>query len=186
MMVLIETLLVLLVAHLVPCTKPKSIQQFLEFRSHISVLGGYIQADFSHSFFPPFFAELIFMRAGGKGASHGNLSLLFLIIKAVARVIFRSQDVAPPFDKLRLIEKLSLKLYWQLHVLSQDCIWDRSPGLLLHCHSLESERVYHISLAGDTHSTYSISVRPLKKYICVLGQLTRTFLCNLSKNKHKI
>ena len=56
------------------------------------------------------------MRAGGKGTSPGKLSLLFLIVKAVALVIFRSQDVAPPFDKLSLIEKLSLKLYRQLHV----------------------------------------------------------------------
>ena len=61
------------------------------------------------------------MRAGGKGASPGNPSLLFLIVKAVALVVFRSQDVATPFDKPALIVKLSLKLYWQLHVLSQDC-----------------------------------------------------------------
>ncbi len=37
------------------------------------------------------------MRAGGKGALPGKLSLLFLIVKAVALVLFRSQDVAPPF-----------------------------------------------------------------------------------------
>ncbi len=36
-------------------------------------------------------------------------------------MLFRSQDVAPPFDKPRLIEKLSLQLYRQMHVLSLDC-----------------------------------------------------------------
>ena len=70
--------------------------------------------------FPAIFSELIFMRAGGKVASPGNLSLLFPIVKVVALVFFRSQDVAPPFDKPRLIGKLSLKLYWELHVVSQD------------------------------------------------------------------
>ncbi len=59
-----------------------------------------------------------YMRAGGKGASPVNLSLLFLIVKVMALVLFRSQDVALPFDKPRLIEKLSLKLYRQLHVVS--------------------------------------------------------------------
>ncbi len=60
------------------------------------------------------------MRVGGKGVPPGNLSLLFFIVKAVALVLFGSQDVALPFYKARLIDKLSLKLYWQLHVLSQD------------------------------------------------------------------
>ncbi len=55
------------------------------------VLGGYIQTNF-----PAIVSELIFMRAGGKGVSPGNLSLLFLIVKAVALVLFRFQDVAPP------------------------------------------------------------------------------------------
>ncbi len=54
------------------------------------------------------------MGASSKGASPGNLSLLFLIVKAVALVLFRSQDVELSFDKPRLIEKLSLKLYRQL------------------------------------------------------------------------
>ncbi len=44
------------------------------------------------------------MRAGAKGASPGNLSLLILIIKAVALMLFRSRYVALPFDKPRLIE----------------------------------------------------------------------------------
>ncbi len=60
------------------------------------------------------------MRSGGKGASPGDLALLFPIVKVVALVLFRSQDVAPPFDKPRLIGKLSLQLYRQLHVLSLD------------------------------------------------------------------
>ncbi len=62
------------------------------------------------------------MRAGGKGASPGNRPLLFLIVKAVALVLFRSQDVPLTFDKPRLIEKLSFKLYRQMHVVSRDCI----------------------------------------------------------------
>ena len=57
-------------------------------------------------FFPVIFSELIFMRAGGKGASPGNHSLVFLFVTAVALVLFRSQDVALPFDKSKLIEKL--------------------------------------------------------------------------------
>ena len=57
------------------------------------------------------------MRSGGKGASPGDLSLLFHIEKVVALVLFGSQDVAPPFDK----PKLSLQRYMQLHVLSIDC-----------------------------------------------------------------
>ncbi len=61
------------------------------------------------------------MRAGGKDASPGNLSLLFLIVKAVALVLLRSQDITLPFDKPRLIEKLPLQLYRQLHVVNQDC-----------------------------------------------------------------
>ncbi len=64
----------------------------------ITVLGDYIQANFSRHFFSE-------MRAGGKGTSPGDLSLLFLIVKSVTLVLFRSQDVALPFDKLRLIEK---------------------------------------------------------------------------------
>ncbi len=59
------------------------------------------------------------MRAGGKGATPGNLSLLFLILKAVTLVLFRSQDFDLPFDKSRLKEQFSLKLYRQLHVVSQ-------------------------------------------------------------------
>ena len=59
------------------------------------------------------------MRAGGRGASAGNVSLSFLIVKTVALVLSRSQDVAPHFDMPRLIEKLSLKLYRQLHVMIQ-------------------------------------------------------------------
>ena len=54
-------------------------------------------------FFTAIFSELIFMRAGGKGASPGNLYLVFLIVTAVALVLFKGQDVAPPFDKPRLI-----------------------------------------------------------------------------------
>ncbi len=61
------------------------------------------------------------MRSGGKGASPGDISLLFHIVKVVALVLFRSQDVAPPFGKPRLIEKLPLQLYKQMHVLSLDC-----------------------------------------------------------------
>ena len=60
------------------------------------------------------------MRAGGKGESPGNLSMLFLIVRAAALVVFRSQDVPLTFHKPRLIEKLLLKLYRQLHVMSQD------------------------------------------------------------------
>ena len=60
------------------------------------------------------------MRSGGKGASSGGLSLLFHIVNVVALVLFRSQDDAPPFDKPRLMEKLSLQLYTQVHVLSLD------------------------------------------------------------------
>ncbi len=78
-----------------------------------SVLDGYIQAKFSCSFILPFFSEMIFMRGGDRG----NLFRLFLIVKVVALVIFRSQDVAVPFNK----PTLSLKLYWQLYILSQDC-----------------------------------------------------------------
>ena len=62
------------------------------------------------------------MRSGGKGASPGDLSLLFHIVKVGALVVFRKQDVAPPFNKPRLIGKLSLQRYRQLHVLSLDCI----------------------------------------------------------------
>ncbi len=60
------------------------------------------------------------MRSGGKGASSGDLSLLFHIVKAVALVHFRSQDVATSFHKPRSIGKLSLQLYRQMHVLSID------------------------------------------------------------------
>ena len=70
-----------------------------------TILGGCILANFSRSFSPPFFSELISTRAGGKVASPGNLSLVFLIVTAVALVLFRSQDVALFFDKPRLIEK---------------------------------------------------------------------------------
>ena len=62
------------------------------------------------------------MRSGGKGAAAGELSHLFHIVKVGALVLFKGQDVAPPFDKPRLIEKLSLQLYRQMHVLSLDCI----------------------------------------------------------------
>ena len=61
------------------------------------------------------------MRSGGKGASPGDLSLLFHIVKVVALVHFRSLDVAPPFNKPKLIGKLSLHGYRQLYVLSLDC-----------------------------------------------------------------
>ena len=49
------------------------------------------------------------MRAGGKGASPGNFSLLFLIVKAVALVLFKSQDVPPTFDKPRLIKTMIIE-----------------------------------------------------------------------------
>ncbi len=62
------------------------------------------------------------MRSGVKGESPGDLSPLFHIVKVVALVLFRSQDVALPFHKPRLIGKLSLQRYRQLHVLSLDCI----------------------------------------------------------------
>ena len=62
------------------------------------------------------------MTAVGKDASPGKLSLLFLIVKAGALVLFNSQDVPPTFDTSRLIETLSVKLYRRLHVVSQDCI----------------------------------------------------------------
>ena len=62
------------------------------------------------------------MASGGKGASPGHLSLLFHIVKAVALVLFRSQDVALPFDKPRLLGKLSLQQDGQMHVLGPDCI----------------------------------------------------------------
>ena len=58
-----------------------------------------------------------------QGASPGNPTLLFLIVKAVALVLSRSQDVPLTFDKPRLIEKMLLKLYRQLHVVSQDCLY---------------------------------------------------------------
>ena len=45
------------------------------------------------------------------GTSPGNLSLLFFIVKAVVMVVFRSQDTTLHFNKLRLMEKSSLKLY---------------------------------------------------------------------------
>ena len=61
------------------------------------------------------------MRSGGKGASPGELSLPFHIVKVVALVVFTSQGVASPFDKSRLIGKLSLRLYRQMHVLGLDC-----------------------------------------------------------------
>ena len=38
------------------------------------------------------------MRADGKGASPGNLSLSFPIVKVVA-LVYKSQGVALPFDK---------------------------------------------------------------------------------------
>ena len=63
------------------------------------------------------------MRSGGKGASPGDLSVLFHIVKVVALVLFRRQDVAPPFDKPILIEKLhhcSYTVYRQMYVLSLD------------------------------------------------------------------
>ncbi len=60
------------------------------------------------------------MRSGGKDASPGDLSLLFHIVKVVALVLFRSQDVALPFSKPRLIGKLSLQLCRQMHELSVD------------------------------------------------------------------
>ncbi len=62
------------------------------------------------------------MGSGGKGASPGDLSLLFHIVKVVALVLFRSQDDALPFDKSRLIGKLSMQLYRQMHILSLDCM----------------------------------------------------------------
>ncbi len=62
------------------------------------------------------------MTSGGKGASSGDFSLLFHIVKVVALVLFRSQDVAPPFNRPRMIGKLSLQRYRQLHLLSLDCI----------------------------------------------------------------
>ena len=52
------------------------------------------------------------MRFGGKGASTGDLSLLFHIVKLVELVLFRSQDAA----------QFSLQRYRQLHVLSLDCM----------------------------------------------------------------
>ena len=61
------------------------------------------------------------MRSGGKGASPGYLSLLFHIVKVVALVLFRSQAVALPFDKPRLLGKLSLQFYRRMHVLSLNC-----------------------------------------------------------------
>ncbi len=61
------------------------------------------------------------MSTDGKCASPGGLSLLFSIVKVVAMVLFRSQDFALPFDKLRLIEKLFVQLYGQLHVVNQEC-----------------------------------------------------------------
>ncbi len=73
-----------------------------------TVLGSFIQANFSRSFFPAIFSEKTFMRSGGKDASPGDLSLLFHIVKVVALVLFRSQDVAPPVNKPRVIGKLSI------------------------------------------------------------------------------
>ena len=55
------------------------------------------------------------MRSGGKGASPDDLCLLFHIVKVVALVVFRIQNVATHFDKPRLVEKLSLQLYRQMH-----------------------------------------------------------------------
>ena len=75
------------------------------------------------------------MRSGGKGASPGDLSLLFHIVKVVALVLFRSQNV----DKPKLIEKLLLQLYRQMHVLSLDCIIDNTNWKVMH-------RVYQVSM----------------------------------------
>ena len=47
------------------------------------------------------------MRPGGKGASPGNLSLLLLIVKVVALVLFSVQDIAVQLDRTRLIGKVS-------------------------------------------------------------------------------
>ena len=60
------------------------------------------------------------MRSGGKDATPGDLFMLFHIVKMVALVLFRKQDVAPPFHKPGLIGKLSFQLYRQMHVLSLD------------------------------------------------------------------
>ena len=48
------------------------------------------------------------MSPGGKGALPGNFSLLFLIVKAVALVLFSVQDNAMWLDRTRLIDKVSL------------------------------------------------------------------------------
>ena len=39
------------------------------------------------------------MRSGGNGASPGDLSLLLLIVKEVALVLFSSQDILLPLDR---------------------------------------------------------------------------------------
>ena len=60
------------------------------------------------------------MRSGGSGASPGNLSLLLLIVKAVALVLLSNQDIVALLDRPRLIGKLSLYRYRWLLVISPD------------------------------------------------------------------
>ena len=76
------------------------------------------------------------MRVGGKGASPGNLSLLFLIVKAVNWCFLEARML--PFDKPRLIEKSPLNLYRQLHVVIQNC----TPSK----HNLEGRPAYHLDM----------------------------------------
>ncbi len=79
------------------------------------------------------------MRSSGKDASSGDLSLLLLIVKVVAQVLF-SQDVAPPFNKPRLIGKLSLQQYGQLHVVSLDCIMGATYSRICMYYNFETNK----------------------------------------------
>ena len=60
------------------------------------------------TFFPAIFFEKIFMRPDGKDAPPGNLSLLLLIVKVVALVLFSVQDIAMWLDRTRLTGKVPL------------------------------------------------------------------------------
>ena len=105
----------------------------------ISVLGRYIKANFSRSFFLPLFMNRYSWDLVAR--VHHLVTFPCMVIshcKNCGTGAFRSQDVAPPFDKPRLIGKLPLQLYRQMHVLSLD--WISVFWLLYDC-SVKMERV---------------------------------------------